>query len=161
MSHHLQHRHGKCMLSMLGDGMYDIAFRYEATYHVATFYDQGGDTVCPHQGGGSSDRRSRVDCEDLRALAIQNILNAHEHPPVSCRNCIQRPRLADTRIISKRCAHIESPRPTCQTSSLCSVSSRGRGGVELSSYLHAFILHDLAGGSLKARAPTSMDGVDT
>src|ERR1700730_6159418 len=89
MSHHLQHRHGKCMLSMLRDGMYDIAFRYEATYHVATFYDQGGDTVRPHQGGGSSDRRSGVDCEDRRALAIQNILNAHEHPPFLT-NCTAR-----------------------------------------------------------------------
>ena len=52
---------------------------------------------------------------------------------------------------------IESPRPTYQTSSLCSLSSRGRGGVELSSYLHAFILHDLAGDSLNG-ARSDVDG---
>src|SRR5271169_4939310 len=83
--HHVQHRHGKRALSVLRDGMYDLAFRYEATYHISTFHDQGGDTVRLHQLRSSSDRRSWFDREDLGALATQNILNAHEHPPVSRR----------------------------------------------------------------------------
>jgi hypothetical protein len=69
---------------MLRDGMYDLAFRYEATYHISTFYDQGGDTVRLHQLRSSSDRRSWVDGEDLGVFAIQNVLNAHEHPLGSC-----------------------------------------------------------------------------
>src|SRR5271170_1272005 len=71
--------HGKRALSVLRDRMYDVAFRYQATYHVTTFHDQGGDTARPHKVGSSSDRRSWLDRENIGALTIQNILNAHEH----------------------------------------------------------------------------------
>jgi hypothetical protein len=94
--HHVRRRHGKGAVSMLGDGMCDVTFRYEATYHVTTFHDQGGNAARPHQVGGGSDRRSRLDCEDVRALAIQNILNAHGHSPVFRRTCFLRLCLADT-----------------------------------------------------------------
>jgi hypothetical protein len=67
---------------MLRDGMYDLTFRYDATYRITTFNNQGGNAASPHQVGGGSDRRRRFDCEDIPALSIQNTLNAHGHPPV-------------------------------------------------------------------------------
>jgi hypothetical protein len=76
---------------MLGDGMYDLTFRYEPIYHIAAFHDQGGNAASPHQVGGGSDRRRRLDCKDVRTLAIQNILNAHGHPPVLRQACSSPP----------------------------------------------------------------------
>ena len=78
MGHDIGNRHGKRSLPMPRDGMYDLAFRYEATDHISTFHDQGGDTMNLHQLRGGSDRLSWFDREDFGSLAIQNVLNAHD-----------------------------------------------------------------------------------
>jgi len=94
--HHVQHRHGKSVLSMLRDRMYDVAFRYEAAYDVSTLHDQGGHSVRLHQPRGGPHRRGRIRCKDLATLAIQKILNAHEHPSVLSQAMA---RLADSHLL--------------------------------------------------------------
>jgi hypothetical protein len=81
MGHDFQNRHGKRSLPMPRDGMYDVAFQYKAGDCITAFHDQGGDAPLSHPIGGASDVRSRVDCDDLMAFAIQNSLNAHDHSP--------------------------------------------------------------------------------
>ena len=55
--------------------MHDVAFRYEALDRVAAHHDQRGDAVLSHAVGGALDRVGRMDCEDLGAFAVQDILN--------------------------------------------------------------------------------------